>query len=449
MSTKSSSFVTSGTTNDISYQHYTVPIEINQDYLESLQSSKAFYFLKRPPMRSGGEESLHFMYIPPLNTDIRFSSVLPTFDEPDTQDDEHPEIFDWRHSYDTDTPDITNKKKLISPVLNQGICGSCFAMSSAQVVGDNFVVQGLIDWMPKLSTTYALSCYPQSQCNGGNPAELLLNIQMFGITSDCCIDYSWCKNNPACFSDNPDIEHDSPEDLNKTIPKCGCIDKTCPQFLYFIDQPKSLYIETDDDIKMVKHHILTKGPIITGFFVFENFIEGRFIDNDQGIYFETGDYTTSKTYFDQSQVSSQKYIGSHAVAIIGWGVGKNCIIDNNGLRADVPFWYCRNTWSSSWGYETPERPGDGGYFKMAMYPWNKTAQFEKKVTINDNEAGGLILFNVSRKPTKELIIKESFSKTLNSSLTSATSRNDISISLVIISIILVLFFIILFIKHYY
>lgn len=42
-----------------------------------------------------------------------------------------------------------------------------------------------------------------------------------------------------------------------------------------------------------------------------------------------------------------KVLGSHAVRVIGWGVGR-----------DTPYWLVANTWGRNWG--------EDGYVKFAM-----------------------------------------------------------------------------------
>ena len=129
-----------------------------------------------------------------------------------------------------------------------------------------------------------------------------------------------------------------------------------------------------------------------------NFSSGYFTKINGGVYLERANYNPgSALTFSDSEVSGSNYKGSHAVAIIGWGVAKNILYDNN-KRGDVPFWYCRNSWGPKWG-------GDSGYFKMAMYPFNKVAQFGKIVDIVDGQGqrhrcGGIITFTVTKPPEK-------------------------------------------------
>ena len=85
---------------------------------------------------------------------------------------------------------------------------------------------------------------------------------------------------------------------------------------------------------------------------------------------------------------------SHAVAIIGWGTQKGVVIDNDGTKKDIPYWYCRNSWTTKWA--------DGGYFKMPHYPYNKMSQFDKQIIITtpsgNFQGGGMVMITTSMKP---------------------------------------------------
>ncbi len=82
--------------------------------------------------------------IPPLNTDIRFSNVLPYYkpllaiDVAQFQE-EHPhtphvhtyndENFSWAIVTEKDSPLTVAKKAIIHPIQNQRMCGSCWEVS--------------------------------------------------------------------------------------------------------------------------------------------------------------------------------------------------------------------------------------------------------------------------------------------------------------------------------
>jgi Papain family cysteine protease len=361
------------------------------------------------------------MVLPPLNTHINFLRYTQSYSDQDHLDlhikysaigteEALPEIYDWRFVYPKDDKQRKEQKKLIMPPDNQYLCGSCWAISSASVIGDAFVVAGLVDWRPQISTAWALTCYPQGKCDGGSPALLLQEIARGdGIPSKHCLDYSFCAKNEKC--NGQAAQHFQAQNLSSLVPKeCGCYyggDKV-KHYNYMINKDiKTLAVDqgatSSENIQSaVKKHILLHGPVLTGYFVMRNFSSGYFTKINGGVYLERANYEPGKSLaFSDSNASGANYKGSHAVAIIGWGVAKNIQYDTN-KRGDVPYWYCRNSWGPKWG-------GDNGYFKMAMYPFNKVAQFGKIVDIVDSQGqrhrcGGIITFTVS-KPPEEKIFK--------------------------------------------
>lgn len=300
----------------------------------------------------------------------------------------------------------TENRKYISPVLNQAMCGSCWAVSSASAVGDVFAVAGKLPTdsngnpvAPQPSATYVLSCYPQSQCGGGNPSELLQKIAESGIASQHCSDYSWCLSNDDCngsATGHFKTESEQISAFNALIPGCGCYDNSVGHVKFYIDNVSGMDLDsTKDFTNTLKSHIFTHGTVIGGFLVYSNFMSGKFTsdDNPEGVYFENVNYSGSGDYFLDSEPS---FDGAHAVSIIGWGVAKNTkykYIDPDTKKTksgvgDVPYWHVRNSWTDSWG--------DGGYFKMAMWPYNQKSQFDKVVTVNTGsgrtQTGGVVAF---------------------------------------------------------
>ena len=319
-------------------------------------------------------------WIAPLNTDIVFSEVHPFQISAHSglmaiNPAEIPTTFNWR---DDGPPDISRN---IAPPGNQLLCGSCWAMSCAGVVGDVHVVSKVVKWRPSLSTTYSLACYPQERCKGGSPAKLLTDISRNGLMSNACIGYGWCKNNDQCNGTaTKHFKASAETDISSSIPECGCISAS-EHYLYKSSLPLSMSIGegglTQDNFALtVKKHIRTQGPVVVGFLVFKNFMHGTHAhpDLNNGVYLENGSYNKDgKIVFNPEQTSAREFVGSHAVAVIGWGVAKGTVIDNKGTKRDVPYWLARNSWGQKWG--------DKGYFKMAMYPFNKTSQFDMKVRI--------------------------------------------------------------------
>jgi hypothetical protein len=312
-----------------------------------------------------------------------------------------PTEFSWAVSNSLDPPDIEFKKTLIHPVFDQLLCGSCWAVAVATTMSDCLVVCAVVNFTPYISPTYFLSAYPQNQCQGGNPAELVRVVENSGAVDMSCIDYSWCSNDPFCTTRSSQ-SHFNENNLSSKIPDPGCYYEK-NKYVYHIDKGSSEVVYASRQIpvntlrSMVKMHIYNYGPVLSGFLILTNFTDGSFCDINGGVYFERADYAsfsaTGTLTFSSKTLHESNNIGGHAVSVVGWGVAKN-IFFNNGKRGDVPYWHCRNSWGNHWG--------DNGYFKMAMYPFNKKVQFEKIILANiKNETyrfGGIVMFKATNKP---------------------------------------------------
>lgn len=385
--------------------------DINHNYEEHLRAAKPINLpaktIHPPPGSLGAIRTIPPITIPPLNTDIRFSEVLPSFDirkHPGLSAIDTttlPEEFSWGIIKNTDSEKIKNKKHLITKPQNQMLCGSCWAISIAGVVSDNFVVTEVTKYNPEISTTYALSTYPQGKCQGGNPAQLLTDISKNGIASDRCVDYSWCAEYKGCNAGAEGHFQADAKTLSNLIPDGkSCYFPTDEHLLYKINPPEVSSVNSDSDIEAhvnnVKKHIYTRGSVSAGFIVLNNFMSGAFTHVNGGVYLENCDYNNMRNgvfTFNDSIVSKENYMGCHAIAIIGWGIEKGVVVDNKGTKKDVPYWHCRNSWTSKWG--------DNGYFKMAMYPYNKVVQFDRLVSISGaGGIGGIAMFNVTNGPVK-------------------------------------------------
>lgn len=400
-------------------------IKLDHGYQQGLTLARPTFFgsqiVKPPPGAQGAERIEPSLIIPPINTNIDFS-MIPMFQisahEGLSALAEQPleTTFNWRDGpYDerrgryNPSDKLRNKMALVATPGNQMLCGSCWAISTAGIVGDSFVISDVVDWKPDLSTTYSLACYPQQQCRGGNPAKLLVDISRGGIVSNHCIDYSWCAKNQLCNGDalkhfKENQHKQSENELNALIPNCGCLEKG-EFYKFMVDSdpgPQQLSIGINDmnpeKLKAtIKAHIRHRGPVLGAFIVFKNLMKGYFTRGkpNKGLYLENALYSPDGTVTYQ-ELDHKTYVGSHAVAIIGWGVEKNVQTDGSTKKQDVPYWFVRNSWTSKWG--------DKGYFKMPMYPYNKYSQFDKLVTLatpmGNVGAGGMVIFKTSKVPTK-------------------------------------------------
>ncbi|UUT40459.1 papain-like proteinase [carnivorous sponge associated iridovirus] len=366
-----------------------------------------------------------YLIIPPLNTDIRFSKELPTLDlgsydprQHKHSGKEHPhklhthehvhENFSWAIPTNHDSPLDLVKKSLIHEVSTQHACGSCYAVAFADTLSDCLVVSGAVGWSPNISATYLMSCIPMGKlhkgCFGGNPAAIAPYLENEPVADTSCIDYSWCSGDKELCKSVSSARHFDAKTLasklNDNMPKpCGCYYKGEKKYLYKIDTGSDVFFinnEVPIDVfrNTIKSHILDFGPVIGGYVVLKNFFTGNFTDPhfNGGVYLDRADYNGykgGKLKFSDSMTSEAA--GLHAISIVGWGVAKNIQYDNDKV-GDVPYWHCRNSWGKKWG-------NAGGYFKMAMYPFNKIAQFDKQVmTEIGGPVGSMILIRATERP---------------------------------------------------
>jgi len=337
-----------------------------------------------------------------------------------------PPFFNWAEINDQ-----------ITPPPNQGKCGSCWAVAVASAISDNFVTRNLVPKNPSISPTYLLSCYPGSEkCGGGNPALSMQWIAKNGIAATAdSFDYSWCLNNAVCngTSSTPVTV----QTLNGLITPCG----NTPPLKFFISSltmPQLTPDQANDPVKLataitsVKTFLYTKGPAVTGFSVLDNFSGGNYLcngDNPDNIYLENVDYKTGSF-----SATPFKFIGGHAVVVVGWGSGKvrESLLKQGGnpqLMVDVPYWIARNSWTTKWGI--------GGYFRIAQYPFNKTSQFDATVfvqatiqdpttgqtTVQNVPTGGILFFDTNYFGYGEPVVMESFYETTPEPTTTTTSES--------------------------
>lgn len=372
---------------------------------------------------AGGEEGP--LKVGPMNARINFTEFsAPPSGEVKARfmaagEEALPETWSWRadqidSTYDTGTR--LERKKLITPILNQGVCGSCWAVSTASSISDVFTVAGYVQeesqtlkGQPEsiISPTSILSCFRDSKycdgCNGGLPIVALggdgagfPGINEKGVYSSNCNSYEWCYSNGYCagqesFSGD---ENDLMNQLNGAMPGCGCVNpdkKLKFTVKNVIAIPGTTHdsqgnvvavkgnspAELENTWNIVRSHIWNIGPVVGGYIVFANFMGGDFSETD-GVYFEDGNYNGK----------GKQQVGAHAVRIVGWGVQKNCRTPS-GKRQDVPYWVVANSWGPKWG--------DNGFFKMARYPFNKTSQFDAALPdANSAFLGGMVLFEAGQ-----------------------------------------------------
>ncbi|KAA6391126.1 MAG: putative cathepsin B5 cysteine protease [Streblomastix strix] len=204
-------------------------------------------------------------------------------DEPRTpyfEPNDIPEEFDSREVFGSS----------ILSVRNQENCGSCWAFSISEVVGDQLGVLGCSRGL--MSPQDSVSCDTVDQgCNGGEMDSAWQWLVDNGLATDQCIPYqSGSGRVPTCPNQCKDG---------------GQIERTQIESYKFLEPSE------------MQEEIMKKGAISVGFVVYLDFYLYK-----SGVYHHLLGWK----------------LGEHAVIIIGWGVEKG-----------KPYWLVQNSWGENWG----------------------------------------------------------------------------------------------------
>lgn len=269
-----------------------------------------------------------------------------------------PDSFDGREVW----------KGLLTPVSNQGSCGSCWAFASTSTLADRFNIQSVGQMYIELSPTKLLLCdfmgknfdiiHPEVDtdsltqinidtfhtgvCRGNTLFDAWKYLFVIGTCSKECLPYDK-KLGQFQFNKLSDFSTESELPLCSTI--SGPVGDMCADFRYdgFTGEeygtPARFYrcvhfysiagTEKDGgDESYIRHNIYVWGPVSTGMVVYPDFYS---FDPATQIYQWNG---------------QGEPIGGHAIELVGWGEEKG-----------VKYWIVKNSWGPEWGR--------GGYFYMA------------------------------------------------------------------------------------
>jgi putative hemolysin len=226
-----------------------------------------------------------------------------------------PASFDWR-SY--------NGGDWMTPVKNQGICGSCWAFSAAGVAE---AVSNIAANNPNLDLNlaeqYLISgCSGAGNCNGGSKGVALAFIRSSGIPDEACFPYLDGGSNGCTYTD---ISCDSTLCTYHSGSQCSdyvCANR-CSDWasrLYKIQSSAWLGSLTVDAMRQA---LIDHGPLAVSM----NMLTGSFDGNN--IYHCSSNTTTN-----------------HAVSVVGYNQSGS-------------YWIVKNSWGTSWN------GSEHGYFKVA------------------------------------------------------------------------------------
>ena len=223
----------------------------------------------------------------------------------------------------------------IKQILNQGLCGSCWACSTTSVLTDMFVVAGYdyfwLDVIPTLTCTwqsnkYTHNGFPSKGCRGGYPWIAFLFLSIKGTIKDK--NYTNLLHWTKTYTNS---------DANKVLLyNSGC--NLNGKYFAKKDSIKSCVIVNDDGkvnkdatVQTMKKMILKLGGIVSKYNVFLDFqvysknLGANLWKATKGVYI----HNIHNSLYKGQQLSNGKDPvltpdGGHAVALMGWGTMKNC-----------------------------------------------------------------------------------------------------------------------------
>lgn len=274
-----------------------------------------------------------------------------------------------------DIPDVFEGQKVwkdfLSPIRNQGQCGSCWAFASTSTLADRFNIQSKGKLHIELSPTKLVLCDFQGKefdvvhpeldpssiakiskdsinsgaCHGNTMYDAWRYLFLFGSVSDECLPYDKTLGKDLKF--NSLSKFDKDDELPFCSSLLGPIGDLCVNFSVDvftgneIAKPARFYrcyhiysvagVEKDGGSeKNIRHEIFSWGPVTTGMEVYPDFYS----------------FDPKKDIYDHDPTPNDKPVGGHAIALVGWG-------ERDGKK----YWIVRNSWGKDWGLD--------GFFYMA------------------------------------------------------------------------------------
>ena len=271
----------------------TQSVPITQEYLDKLKTESSFEVYATPeehPFKDTEDVT------PYLGLDILTLQDTSKM-ELGVSNTELPEEFDSRVNWPT----------CIHPIRNQLHCGSCWAHGASEVLSDRLCIasEGKVDVI--LSPQDLVSCdFLDKGCNGGSLLFSSIYLKFYGVVTDECKPYT---------------------SGNGTVAACDYYNDKCTVEGVEYKKYKASSFYMIRSINELKEDILNHGPIETGFYVYDDFMN-----------YKSGVYKRTK---------GSVLKGGHAVKIIGWG-----------KEDDTEYWIVANSWGPEWG--------ENGFFRIAF-----------------------------------------------------------------------------------
>ena len=226
-------------------------------------------------------------------------------------------------------------KGMITPVMDQGACGSCWAFGTTSVLSDRYKIK---NGTSKLKSNDYLSPYHLAACM---KCPHQINTLCKGVCSGNYVDdvFNYLRTT-GCYSMG-DISANSGDGKqyicfrpnrgkNVNIVKASSVFRVNPYSPAELTNSDKLVSNT----KTIMNEIATNGPVTATIRIFDPMTSGQRVQN---FYLYASGVYGSNWKGDPKEVD-----GYHLIVIIGFG---SEIV--NGVQTD--YWLIKNSWGSTWG----------------------------------------------------------------------------------------------------
>jgi hypothetical protein len=218
----------------------------------------------------------------------------------------------------------------LSPIRDQGACGSCWAFAAVCAYESKAGMKGFgVSYFP------AISVQQQVSCN-------IVNLDGTAINGCCggplnAIQY-WETNHPMLNTPVPYRENATECTVMNPDRGSTCAEIGGNQILSMPLTRGYYTLNWGANIDQVKESIYWDGPAIVAMSCYDDDF-----NNDNGYTFSNFWYGPKNTVYTETGI---RYIGGHAISIIGWSTSRNA-------------WLCQNSWGAG-------GPNNNGTFYIAF-----------------------------------------------------------------------------------
>jgi cathepsin B len=248
---------------------------------------------------------------------------------------EIPTRFDWRE----------RNPSCLYPVMSQGSCGSCWAVTAAEAINSAKCISSSGELGSPISVQDILSCVESDVygCKGAFMSDALITARNTGFVSEKCVPYyngncnDLAKHGVTCSAEARQGLRVTPTADCKNVCEDGVTVKTRRHLInniYWLNVAEYGKTRPKATAQLIQEYIMKKGPAIAGIAVYPDFES----------------YNARSDIYVHKHDPSQRLLGGHAILLVGWGTE----INEKGMPVD--YWIAKNSWGSDWG--------DNGYFRM-------------------------------------------------------------------------------------